>query len=89
MIFAQSFMRNTCIMKTYPCNIQRFFSAVKIENFVGKNTIFLIYMYTFKTLIVGTLRTALVSTHNLSFGPKITKIGIPMHTPVLLYKSGV
>ena len=23
------------IMKTYPCNIQRFFSPVKIENFIG------------------------------------------------------
>ena len=27
-------------MKTCPCNIQRIFSAVKIENFVGKNDIF-------------------------------------------------
>ena len=29
------------------------------------------------------------STHNLCFGAKIRKIGIPLHTPVLLYKSGV
>ena len=30
--------------KTCPCNIQRFFSVVKIENFVGKNfDIFLIF----------------------------------------------
>ena len=28
-------------------------------------------------------------THNLCFGAKIRKIGIPLHTPVLLYKSGV
>ena len=27
--------------------------------------------------------------HNLCFGAKIRKIGIPLHTPVLLYKSGV
>ena len=27
--------------------------------------------------------------HNLYFGAKIRKIGIPMHTPVLLYKGGV
>ena len=27
--------------------------------------------------------------HNLCFGAKIRKIGIPVHTPVLLYKSGV
>ena len=26
--------------------------------------------------------------HNLCFGAKIRKIGIPLHTPVLLYKSG-
>ena len=31
----------------------------------------------------------LMSTHNLCFGAKIRKIGIPPHTPVLLYKSGV
>ena len=29
------------------------------------------------------------STHNLCFGAKIRKIGIPLHAPVLLYKSGV
>ena len=29
----------------------------------------------------------LMSTHNLCFGAKIRKIGIPLHTPVLLYKS--
>ena len=28
-------------------------------------------------------------THNLCFGSKIWKINIPLHTPVLLYKSGV
>ena len=31
----------------------------------------------------------LTSTHNLCFGAKIRKIGIPLHTPVLLHKSGV
>ena len=31
----------------------------------------------------------LTCTHNLCFGAKISKIGIPLHTPVLLYKSGV
>ena len=29
-----------------------------------------------------------MSTHNLCFGAKIRKIGIPMHTPVLLIKVG-
>ena len=27
--------------------------------------------------------------HDLCFGAKIRKIGIPLHTPVLLYKIGV
>ena len=31
----------------------------------------------------------LTSTHNQCFGAKIRKIGIPLHTPVLLYKSWV
>ena len=31
----------------------------------------------------------LTSTHNLCFGAKIRKIGLPLHTPVLLYKSRV
>ena len=31
----------------------------------------------------------LTSTHNLCFGAKIRKLGIPLHTPVSLYKSGV
>ena len=29
------------------------------------------------------------STHNLCFGAKIRKIGIPLCTPVLLYKGGL
>ena len=32
------------IMKTCPCNIQRIFSVVKIEVFVGKFLIFLIFL---------------------------------------------
>ena len=30
-----------------------------------------------------------MSTHNPCFGAKVRKIGIPLHTPVLLYKSEV
>ena len=56
--------------------IQRFFSTVKIENFMTKMLIF------FREAV-------LTSTHNLCFGAKIRKIGIPLHTPVLLYKRGV
>ena len=29
------------------------------------------------------------STHNLGFGSKIRKIGIPLHTPDFQFKSGV
>ena len=56
-----------------------FFSAVKIENFIGKKMKFLIFM----------LKTSIVGTHNQCFGPKIRKKGIPWQTQVLLYKSGV
>ena len=31
----------------------------------------------------------LMSTHNLCFGAKVRKIGISLHTSVLLYKSGI
>ena len=52
------------------------------------------FLFLLKTLIVGTRynrlgEAVLMSTHNLCFGAKIRKIGIPLHTPVLLYKSGV
>ena len=67
------------ITKTCPCNIQRFFSAFKFENFNGKTLMFLIF----------SLEAVLTSTHNLCFGAKIRKLDIPLHTPVLLYKSGV
>ena len=30
-----------------------------------------------------------MNTHNVCFVEKIRKIGIPLHTPVFLYKSGV
>ena len=36
-----------------------------------------------------TAEAVLTSTHNLCFGAKTRKIGIPLHTPVLQYKSGV
>ena len=34
-------------------------------------------------------KAVLTSTQNLCFGAKIRKTGIPLHTPVLQYKSGV
>ena len=36
-----------------------------------------------------TAEAVLTRTHNLCFRAKIIKIGIPLHTPVLLYLSGV
>ena len=67
------------------------FSAVKIENFQVKNfDIFLIFAQNIDCGYTLEPREAvLMSTHNLCFGAKIRKIGIPLHTPILLYKSGV
>ena len=64
------------------------FSAVKFENFIGKNVLFFFYfaqsMGTRKNRLA---KAVITSTHNLCFGPKI-RIGIPLHTFVLLYKVG-
>ena len=40
------------ITKTCPCNMQRFMSEAKIENFTG--TIWIFFKILLKTLIVGT-----------------------------------
>ena len=75
--FKEFQIQSKVITKTCPCNIQRFFSAVKPENFTRKKLIFLIFLL--KTLIVGTPRqnrlaeAVLTSTHNLYFGAKIRK----------------
>ena len=61
------------------------FSPVKIENFQWK--IFDIFLIFAQNIDCG--YTLEPSTHNLCFRAKIRKIGIPLHTPVLLYKSGV
>ena len=65
-------------MKTCPCNIQRFFSALKIENFIGK--FWLIFICLLKNIDFGyTLEPPRRGgTHNLCFGTKIRKIGIPL-----------
>ena len=64
------------------------FRATKIENFHLK--FFYIFLIFAQNIDCGyTLEPPLTSTHNLCFGAKIRKIGIPLHTPVLLYKSGV
>ena len=65
------------------------FFRSKIDNFRGK---FLIFFLIFAAQIIDcgyTAEAVVTSTHNLCFGAKIRKIGIPLQTPVLLYKSGV
>ena len=61
------------------------FKVVKTENFLLK--IFDIFLIFAQTIDCGyTLErlaeAVLTSTHNLCFGAKIRKIGIPPHTPV-------
>ena len=58
------------------------FFRSKIDNFQRK--IFDIFL-----IFAQNIEAVLTSTHNLCFEAKIRKIGIPLHTPVLLYKSGV
>ena len=44
-VLCESYMSGTCsITKAYPCHIHRFFSAVKIENFIGKFLIFFSFL---------------------------------------------
>ena len=69
-------------LKLYRCsnNFMKYteiFKVVKNEDIQKKMfDIFLIF-------------AVLTSTHNLCFGAKIRQIGIPLHTPPLLYKSVV
>ena len=69
---------NTFITKMQYTEI---FGGCKNENFhLKKFDTFLIF--------AQNIEADLTSTHNLCFGSKIRKIGLPLHTPVLLYKSG-
>ena len=63
-----------------------------MENFQLKNFgIFLIFAQTIDcgNMLDRPAEAVLTITHNLCFGAKIRKISLPLHTPVLLYKSGV
>ena len=68
-----------------PMQHTEIFSTVKIVKFILKKIfdIFHIFAQNIEAEAV------LTSIHNLCFGAKIRKIGIPLHTPFLLYKSGV
>ena len=82
-------VRVTCIItKTCPCNIQRLFSEAKIENFIGKISIF--YNVFAQNIDCGyTLEPPRRSGSNEYPRAKIRKLGIPLHTQVFLYKSGI
>ena len=58
-----------------------FFSAVKLENF--SRIVFLFFLN-----FAQNIEAVLTSTNNLCSGAKVRKLGIPQHTPVLLYKTG-
>ena len=66
------------------------FKVLKNDTFQLKNfDIFLIFAQNIDCGYMGLAEAVLTSTHNLCFGAKIRKIGIPLQTPFLLYKSGV
>ena len=76
-------LQKTCLCST---GIQRFLEVVKNEKF--QLNFFANFSYfCCKHRLWVHVRTA--SAHNLCFEAKIRKIGIPLHTPVLLYKSVV
>ena len=77
-------LRITNITKTRPCNIQRFFKLEKLKNFSRK---FLIFFFIFAQNI--DCGYTLEPPRRVCFGAKTRKIDIPLHTPILLYKSGV
>ena len=64
------------------------FIAIKIENYRQKTFDIFSYFCSKHRLWVHA-EAVLTSTHNLCYGAKIRKTGIPLHSPVLLYKSGV
>ena len=80
-------------MKTCPCNIQRFLQKKKIEKLIG---FFFYFLNIFDQNIHCGYR--LEAPHrggsneypqSMFLSKQIRKIGIPLHTPGLLYKSGV
>ena len=67
-------------------NVPDFISAVKNKTFIGKFLIVLTISAHSKHWLWVHVKTG---THNLCFGAKTRKIGIPLLTPVLLYKSRI
>ena len=76
----------TVIIRKLAHAINRYFLAFEIENFQLKNfDIFLIFAQHIDNLWVLVRTAVLMSTHNICFGAKIRKIGIPLHTSVFFY----
>ena len=78
------------ITKTCPCNKHRFFS-IKIEHFQLEKFFFIIFAQNIDCgyTLEPPRRGGSNGYPQSMFWSKIRKIGIPLHTPLLLYKSGV
>ena len=61
--------------------LQRFFAAVKVKKFHLK-------IFDFFLIFAQNIEAILTSTHNLCFGAKIRKIGIPLQTQFYYIKVG-
>ena len=73
---------DTHITQTRPCNIQQYFTAVKMFKF--RLNFFIFFLFLLKTLIAGTRKNrlseaVLTSTHNVCFRVKKKEI---MYIPV-------
>ena len=80
------------ITKTCPYYIQYFFFRSKIDNFqLKKINIFLVFAQNIDCgyALEPPRRGGSNEYPQSMFWSKIRKIGLPLHTPVLLYKSGV
>ena len=91
-----NFCSDFVITKTCPCNKQSYFEHKKNENFQLKNFDFFFLIFAQMIDCGYTLepphrlgKAVLTSSHNLCFGAKIRKISIPLHIPVMLYRSGI
>ena len=63
-----------------PMQYTEIFSAIKIENFIGKVSKFLTFLL---------IEAVLMSTHNLCLGSKVRKIGIPQFDYIKVGFKGV
>ena len=84
MQYTEIFLLVISLMHTCPS-----FSEFENMNIFSRNILIFLFIFAQNIDCGYTLETVLKSTHNLCFRAKIRKIVIPLHTPVLLYKSGV